>query len=157
MDLISRNFNNIEGKVAALNLSVSWFRNSLKLFPRRCNRSGQHSGLLRQQCFNYATDWIGIGNRSPTTHGEKAVILGAGCCHRSGVALRSLDIGGDDPEPDRLRKQHQLAERFDCLYGPHPLRIPRPAQSAVVVNATSIGMEPELKGTSSRNIGYDLL
>lgn len=95
------------------------------------------------RCFGYNTDWIGIREPLSDHRGEKAVILGAGGAAAAAVyALQSLDMEVTILNRT-VEKAASLAERFDCAYGPSSAfdRL----NPAVVVNATSIGMEPELK------------
>jgi len=95
------------------------------------------------RCFGYNTDWIGIREPLSDHRGEKAVILGAGGAAAAAVyALQSLDMEVTILNRT-VEKAASLAERFDCAYGPSSAfdRL----NPAIVVNATSIGMEPELK------------
>ena len=93
--------------------------------------------------FGYNTDWIGIREPLSDHRGEKAVVLGAGGAAAAAVyALLSLDMEVTILNRT-VEKAASMAERFGCSYGP-PSAFDR-LDPAVVVNATPVGMEPELK------------
>jgi shikimate dehydrogenase len=96
-----------------------------------------------KRIYGYNTDWIGIREPLSELRGQKAVLLGAGGAAAAAVyALLSLDM--DVTILNRtVEKAQALAARFGCSYGP-PGAFDR-LSPAVVVNATSVGMEPELK------------
>jgi shikimate dehydrogenase len=93
--------------------------------------------------FGYNTDWIGIREPLSEHRGEKAVILGSGGAAAAAVyALLSLDM--DVTILNRtVEKAAQLGKRFGCSYGAPAIF--EELNPDVVVNATSVGMEPELK------------
>jgi shikimate dehydrogenase len=93
--------------------------------------------------YGYNTDWIGIREPLSEHRGEKAVILGAGGAAAAAVyALLSLDM--DVTILNRtVEKAAQLGKRFGCSYGAPAIF--EKLNPDVVVNATSVGMEPELK------------
>jgi shikimate dehydrogenase len=93
--------------------------------------------------YGYNTDWIGIREPLSEHRGEKAVLLGAGGAAAAAVyALLSLDMEVTILNRT-VEKAALLAERFGCSYG-LPGEFDR-LHPGVVVNATSVGMEPELK------------
>ncbi|MDD1706484.1 MAG: shikimate dehydrogenase [Methanoregulaceae archaeon] len=93
--------------------------------------------------FGYNTDWIGIREPLSEHRGEKAVILGAGGAAAAAV-YALLSLGMEVTILNRtVERAAVLGERFGCSYGP-PGAFDR-LNPTVVVNATSVGMEPELK------------
>ncbi len=96
-----------------------------------------------KRLFGYNTDWIGIREPLSEHRGENAVLLGAGGAAAAAVyALLSLDMEVTILNRT-VEKAAVLAERFGCSYGP-PGDFDR-LNPGVVVNATPVGMEPELK------------
>jgi shikimate dehydrogenase len=93
--------------------------------------------------FGYNTDWIGIREPLSEHRNEKAVILGAGGAAAAAVyALLSLEMEVTILNRT-VERAAQLGKRFGCSYG--PLSMFDKLNPRVVVNATSIGMEPGLK------------
>ncbi|MCQ8893887.1 MAG: shikimate dehydrogenase [Methanolinea sp.] len=91
--------------------------------------------------YGYNTDWVGV--REPLGHakGKSAVVLGAGgAAAAAAYALLSLDM--DVTVLNRtVEKAETLAGRFGCAFG--KLADIDRIRPEVVVNATSVGMEPD--------------
>jgi shikimate dehydrogenase len=117
---------------------------------RRLDEVDRHAGAIGAvntvvkcagRLYGYNTDWLGI--RTPLLHrrGERAVVLGAGGAAAAAVyALISLDmevlILNRTPDAARM-----LAERFGCGWG--SLDTFNGSDVDVIVQATSVGMEPD--------------
>lgn len=100
------------------------------------------------EAYGYNTDWIGIREPLAGLEGEIAVVLGAGGAAAAAVyALRTLDM--DVTVLNRtVEKAETLAHRFGCKYG--PLDAFDMISPGVVVNATSLGMQPNTQSPLRR-------
>jgi len=89
----------------------------------------------------YNTDWVGIRDPLASLHGSPAVILGAGgAAAAAAYALQSLEM--EITILNRtVERAAALAEHFGCTHG--SFRDFDRIRPAVVVNATSVGMEPD--------------
>ncbi|HXW98498.1 MAG TPA: shikimate dehydrogenase, partial [Methanomicrobiales archaeon] len=97
----------------------------------------QCGGVLR----GYNTDWVGIRTPVEDLGGARAVVLGAGGAAAAAVyALRSLNM-----EVTVLNRTEENAVRLAARFGVHagPLSSFRDIHPDLVVNATSVGMDPD--------------
>jgi len=91
----------------------------------------------------YNTDWLGIKKPLAGHKGDRAVLLGAGgVAAAAAYALKDLDMDitilNRTPEKARI-----LAEQFGCRWG--PLEFFDDVNPNLVVNATSLGMQPDTR------------
>jgi shikimate dehydrogenase len=91
----------------------------------------------------YNTDWLGIRKPLVNMKGAKAVLLGAGgVASAAAYALQDLDMDVTilNRTPDRAKK---LAQRFDCRWAAWDMF--DDIKPDLVVNTTSLGMEPDTR------------
>ena len=96
--------------------------------------------------FGTNTDWLG-SNRALLDHielrGSRAVILGAGGAAR-GIGFGLLEAGAKVEIKSRNEaKGRLLATQLDC--GWSALQEPPVHEASILINATSVGMEPDAK------------
>ena len=94
--------------------------------------------------FGTNTDWLG-SNRAildhMELHGSRVVILGAGGAAR-GIGFGLLEAGAKVEIKSRSEaKGRLLATQLDC--GWSPLQEPPEQEATILINATSVGMEPD--------------
>jgi shikimate dehydrogenase len=104
------------------------------------------------EAIGYNTDWLGIRKPLVTMKGSKAVLLGAGgVASAAAYAMKDLDMDVTilNRTPERAK---ELAKRFGCRWAAwdtfdtiHP---------DLVVNTTTLGMEPDTRSPLNENQLY---
>jgi shikimate dehydrogenase len=117
--------------------------------PRAARIGAVNTVLVRRdrngaRLFGTNTDWLG-SNRAILDHielhGSRAVILGAGGAAR-GIGFGLLEAGAKVEIKSRSEaKGRLLATQLDC--GWSPLQEPPEQEATILINATSVGMEPD--------------
>ena len=114
------------------------------------NKNGKLAG--------YNTDVIGVMNALKTGvrsfRGKKAAVLGAGGASRAivyGLKKAGADVWVFNRDVARAKR---LAARFHAKYG--PLASCYPANFDIIINATSVGMKPNVNATPLPNLTRSL-